>query len=49
MTNDAMHLQNLLEQSSDADLLHEMIGFTARCLMGLEVQSITLRRRTWML
>jgi transposase-like protein len=30
-----------LEKSSDADLLREMIGFTAQRLMDLEVQSLT--------
>ena len=41
MTNDVTHLRTLLEQSSDADLLREMIGFTAQRLMELEVQSHT--------
>ena len=34
-TNDMMTLRALLEKSSDADLLREMIGFTAERLMAL--------------
>ena len=34
-------LRALLEKSSDADLLREMIGFTAQRLMELEVESLT--------
>lgn len=41
MTNDMTHLRTLLQQSSDADLLREMIGFTAQRLMDLEVQTHT--------
>jgi transposase-like protein len=41
MTDDMMILRNLLEKSSDADLLREMIGFTAQRLMALEVQGLT--------
>ena len=33
MTNDEMTLQGLLEKSSDASLLREMIGFAAQRLM----------------
>lgn len=33
---DMMNLRTLLEKSSDADLLREMIGFTAHRLMELE-------------
>ena len=36
MTQDMMTLRALLEKSSDADLLREMIGFTAERLMALE-------------
>lgn len=36
-TKDMMTLQALLEKSSDADLLREMIAFTAEVLMGLAV------------
>jgi len=36
MTNDEMTLQGLLEKSSDASLLREMIGFAAQRLMELE-------------
>ena len=39
--NDMMTLRALLEQSSDADLLREMIGFTAERLMALEVNGLT--------
>ena len=41
MTNETMNLRALLEKSSDADLLREMIGFTAQRLMELEVESKT--------
>ena len=41
MTDDMMTLRTLLEKSSDADLLREMIGFTAQRLMELEVQGRT--------
>ena len=39
--NDMMTLRALLEKSSDADLLREMIGFTAERLMALEVEGLT--------
>ena len=42
--NDMMTLRALLEKSSDADVLREMIGFTAERLMALEVESLTGRR-----
>src|SRR5215469_9243071 len=41
MTDEMMNLRALLEKSSDADLLREMIGFTAQRLMELEVESLT--------
>ena len=41
MTDEMMSLRALLEKSSDADLLREMIGFTAHRLMELEVGSLT--------
>ena len=41
MTQDMMTLRALLEKSSDADLLCEMIGFTAERLMALEVEGLT--------
>src|SRR3954453_18233724 len=41
MTTDMMSLQALLEKSSDADLLREMIGFAAHRLMELEVENLT--------
>ena len=41
MTDDMMSLRALLEKSSDADLLREMVGFVAQRLMELEVESLT--------
>lgn len=41
MTDEMMSLQSLLEKSTDADLLREMIGFTAQRLMALEVDGLT--------
>ena len=41
MTDEVMALRALLEKSSDADLLREMIGFTAQRLMELEVAGLT--------
>jgi len=41
MTDEIMTLRTLLEKSSDADLLREMIGFTAQRLMALEVEGLT--------
>jgi putative transposase len=41
MTDEMMRLRTLLEKSSDADLLREMIGFTAQRLMELEVGGLT--------
>ena len=40
-TKDMMSLRTLLEKSSDADLLREMIGFSAQRLMELEVHGLT--------
>ena len=40
-TKDMMTLQALLEKSSDADLLREMIAFAAERLMALEVDGLT--------
>ena len=39
--SDMMTLRALLEKSSDADVLREMIGFTAERLMALEVEGLT--------
>ena len=39
--NDMMTLRALLEKSSDADLLREMIGFAAERLMAVEVEGLT--------
>jgi putative transposase len=41
MTDAMMSLRALLEKSSDADLLREMVGFAAQRLMELEVESLT--------
>jgi len=41
MTNEMMSLRTLLEKSSDADLLREMVGFAAQRPMELEVESLT--------
>ena len=41
MTDDMMTLRSLLEKSSDADLLREMIGFSAQRLMELEARGLT--------
>lgn len=41
MTDEIMNLRTILEKSSDADLLREMIGFTAQRLMELEVEGAT--------
>jgi transposase-like protein len=40
MTNDKITLQGLLEKSSDASLLREMIGFAAQRLMELETDAL---------
>ena len=41
MTDEMMTLRTLLEKSSDAELLREMIGFTTQRLMELEVEGLT--------
>jgi putative transposase len=40
MTDEMMSLRALLEKSSDAELLREMVEFAAQRLMGLEVPSL---------
>ncbi len=40
MTDEMTTLRTLLEKSFDADLLGEMIGFTAQRLMELEVEGL---------
>ena len=42
MTDDRIAFQKLLEKTSEADLLREMIGFAAERLMALEVQGLTV-------
>ena len=39
MTEDMMALRGLMEKSSDAELLREMVGFAAQRLMELEVEA----------
>jgi len=41
MTDDMMNLRALLEKSSDAELLRDMVGFAAQRLMELEIESAT--------
>src|SRR5439155_11086420 len=41
MTNDMMNLHSLVEKSSDADFLREMIGFASQRMMELEVGALT--------
>jgi len=41
MTDDMMSLQTLLAKQADADVLREMVGFTAQRLMELEVEAKT--------
>ena len=40
MSDDKIALQSLLEKSSDASLLREMIGFAAQRLMALETDAL---------
>ncbi len=41
MTAETMNLHELLEKTTDADFLREMIGFTAQRLMDVEVETLT--------
>jgi putative transposase len=41
MTNEMMSLRALVEKSSDADFLREMVGFAAQRVMELEVEGLT--------
>ena len=41
MTVETMNLQELLEKTTDADFLREMIGYTAQRLMDVEVEALT--------
>jgi putative transposase len=41
MTDEMMSLRTLLEKSSDAELLREMVGFAAQRLMELEIEGLT--------
>jgi mutator family transposase len=41
VTDEMMSLRTLVEKSSDAELLREMIGFAAERLMALEVETLT--------
>ena len=41
MTIDRLHLTELLEKGSDADLLREMMSFVVERMMDLDVESLT--------
>ncbi len=41
MTAEMMALRSMLEKGTDSDVLREMIGFAAECLMELKVRGLT--------
>jgi transposase-like protein len=41
MTDDMMNLRTLLEKTSDADVVRELIGYAAQRLMELDVENLT--------
>ena len=41
MTIDRLHLAELIEKGSDADLLREMMTFAVNLMMDLDVESLT--------
>jgi len=41
MTIDRLHLAELIEKGSDADLLREMMTFVVNRMMDLDVESLT--------
>jgi putative transposase len=40
MTDETMNLQELLEKTTDANFLREMIGFAAQRLMDVEIEAL---------